>query len=287
MKIATWNLGGLRRHSKLRGFRTWCADFDIILLQETFLHERSKKPSTPGFHSFSLPAKLGEKGRPVGGLATLIAHSFRNVFDCFEIFVSFSEVDAILIKCVRKVSDLSLPNTFFVLNVYVPSYPKKVDFNTFHGELLDLLTSHTEGCPALIGGDFNAHFNRQARRSTRDGAFTKFLTGCEDDGFRVFPEPGSSVPTFVSSRGATVIDYCFFRGFTACAADSSIRVHEATGHRAVELALNLPEFRVHTVGPRPSYRKHVRMPPPSTFFGSMCRTYGWRGPLERASGEGL
>jgi hypothetical protein len=166
------------------------------------------------------------------------------------------------------------------LNVYVPSPPKRVSFSTFQSELADLISDHVGESPFLLGGDFNAHLDGRNRSSTRDAEFCRFVSDCTNDGFRVFPEPGSSVPTFVSSRGVTVIDFYFSRGFRVSGREARIRVFEDIGHRALEMEVEIPKFRLHSVGPRSSYRRHVRTVPPPTFFNSMCRSYGWKGPLE-------
>ncbi len=77
-----------------------------------------------------------------------------------------------------------------------------------------------------------------------------------------------------------MIDFCVYRGFKIPGQDARVRVIEDIGHRAIETKIEIPKFRLHSVGPRSSYRRHVRSVPPPTFFNSMCRTYGWRGPLE-------
>ncbi len=279
MKIASWNLGGLRRHNKLRKFREWCKDFDVLLFQENFIHSRSKPVNIPGFCHFVSHASLGTRGRPVGGLSIFISHAVRNQFDCSEVSVNFSEAEVLLLKLTRRSVNPSLPNEIFLFNLYVPSLPKKFSYPSFRTEFEGVIGEHVGDSAFFIGGDFNAHYAPSAGPRSRDAEFSRFLDSCLDEGFKIFPDRHSTIPTFVSSRGATAIDFCLFRGFVS-SPESSVRVFEAFGHRAIEVSVELPVLTTYQLNPRSSYRRRVSTLPSALFFSSMCRTYKLKGPLE-------
>ncbi len=142
------------------------------------------------------------------------------------------------------------------------------------------MEEHVYDCPCFIGGEFNAHFTSSLRPGSRDFGFSQFLNGCAEEGFKIFLDRGSSTPTFVSSRGATVVDFCLHRGFVTIPSSSQIRVLEATGHRAIEQELAVPSLRLNDLDTRTSHRRRISTLPSDSFFKNMCNTYKWNSPLE-------
>ncbi len=280
MKIASWNVGGLRRLVKKSKFKDWCAGFDIFLLQETMLHERSRPVSIPGFTLFHKFGVLGPRGRPKGGLCIGISHDVAKIFEINNVSVIFSESEAMLIQLTRKCSSSLWPPALFVLNLYVPSPPRQVSFPNLGLEIQEAVGDRVGNHPFLVAGDFNAHYTRSARAVLRDRCFSWFFDDLCDEGFVPFPDRGSSVPSFVSSRGASLIDLTLSRGFDLNTAGSSLFAYEGTGHRAVQIECMFPPLRSNVLMPRTSYRKHLSVPPSPNFFGSLTRLYGWSGPLE-------
>ncbi len=211
-----------------------------------------------------------------------ISHDVLRVFEVEEVATNFSEAEALLLKLTRRSLRNDVPNVIFMLNLYLPSPPKKFSFANFKHEL-DLLVDDVIGAHSFfIGGDFNAHVKVGSLVPVRDRDFTLFVDHLLTDGFEMFPARDSTIPTFISAKGATMIDFTFARGLQLKAADSSIIAYEDVGHRVLAVDLELPQLVVNHLKPRQSHRRHLASPPPPPrgFFSSLCRSYGWHGPLE-------
>jgi hypothetical protein len=118
----------------------------------------------------------------------------------------------------------------------------------------------------FIGGDFNAHVKVGSLVPVRDRDFTFFVDHLITDGFEMFPARDSTIPTFISAKGATMIDFTFARGLQLKAADSSIIAYEDVGHRVLAVDLELPQLVVNHLKPRQSHRRHLASPPPPPRF---------------------
>jgi exonuclease III len=135
MKLASWNVGGFRRLAKSNKFKTWANRFDVLLLQESMLLSNARPISLPGFSQFRSDAVRGERGRPSGGLMSCISHDVLRVFEVEEVATNFSEAEALLLKLTRRSLRNDVPNVIFMLNLYLPSPPKKFSFANFKHEL--------------------------------------------------------------------------------------------------------------------------------------------------------
>jgi hypothetical protein len=280
MKIASWNVGGLRRLAKSSNFKSWCSNFDIIFLQETMKLVSAPPLSIPGFSLHYSYAVRGERGRPIGGLVSCVSHNVANAFEIEEIGVELKEAEALLLKLTRRRPEAGVSNVIFFLNLYVPALPKKVSFNGLRQEIEELIDDVVGSHSFFLGGDFNAHYVAGARATPRDRDFSRFADFVQGEGFHFFPELGSDVPSFISAKSATLIDFTCSRGLKLKSSGSSLYAYEASGHRAVVVELDFPRVVAHHLAPRHSHRKHLSTPPPSGFFPAMSKAHGWSGPVE-------
>ncbi len=273
LRVASWNVGGLKRRCKNSEFRQFSRDFDIIALQETLVHRSTRQVSVPGFQLFKSDALKPLKGRPVGGLAFLVSFA---VLNSFSVEVeSFEEcpVECLVLRFTRLASaQVSLPSCFFVVNFYVPPLPLTFDYMRIFSFLETEIQSRFLLDPVLIVGDFNGH--------SRARSFRNFCNELCSVGFRFFPDLCSQVPTFISHKGSSVIDFIFARGFTWCNEACTIHPFDAFGHRIICCQFAFPALSVFPLASRMSFRKHVGSAVPVDTFVSFSKTNEWFGPLE-------
>ncbi len=252
------------------------------MLQETFVDTAAVQ--FPGFMHFVRPATYGpgkKKGRPRGGLATLVSSQLLSAFSVsrLEDFV-FEGLECLCVRLEKlDVAREDLPSSFVLLNFYVVSLPAQFDYNAFYFALESYCLALDS--PVVIGGDFNAHLRSRGSSvpNMRDRDFREFAVRMEDGGFEFFPS-GSDLdrPTFISDRGCTVIDYWFVKG-VACSGFRAVELTEK-GHRALQLDLDWPAVTRTTLRDRTSYRRHFRSSPPPDFFGLFSGVYGLRSTVD-------
>jgi hypothetical protein len=89
-----------------------------------------------------------------------------------------------------------------------------------------------------------------------------------DTGFSHFPSgPDLDLPTFISDRGCTVIDYVVIRG--APCSGYALEVLTPKGHRSIRLSVDWPPTTVTRVRDRTSQHMHFRSTPPDEFFSNL------------------
>jgi hypothetical protein len=230
--------------------------------------------SFPGFSLIKRDAVVPPRGRPVGGLAFLISFAVLNSF-CVEVEdVSECPYECLLVRFSRLPSaPVNLPSTFFLLNVYVPSFPAPVNYIDFQTFLEGEFQNRVQLDPFVVAGDFNCH------DPSRRPGFKHFCEFMTEEGFRFFPERGLSVPTFISHKGASVIDFVFSRGFSWKSEIFSIFPFDSFGHRIIIFELLFPALTSFPLSPRTSFRKHLRSLPGVDFFDSIRSSRGWANPV--------
>jgi exonuclease III len=80
LRLATWNVGGLRKRCRNKNFNQFVRDFDVVAVQETLALASTRKISVPGFQVFKRDAIKPVKGRPIGGLAFFVSFAVLNSF---------------------------------------------------------------------------------------------------------------------------------------------------------------------------------------------------------------
>lgn len=209
------------------------------------LVDPSLAPKFPGFvpyYSPATPSPIG--GRPIGGLITLVPLAIAARYSIEQIEFIVPEVETLCLKI--EASDEGLPGwppIFYIINVYVVAPPIPFSFEDFAATLSGFLDV-VHDAPIAILGDFNSHLGTSNRR---DSSFSSFATSCERFGFSFFPGKKCSTPTFVSSQGATIIDFVFVRGLSSVGFDIIPRLD--LGHRQVVVSISLP--RTHDPFPDP------------------------------------
>lgn len=169
MKIASWNVNGLRAVAK-RNFLTWmiAADFDILCLQEIKVGKELLPPNLTrieGYKSyFNFATKKGYSGVAVYTKQTALKVS-RNIFAHSQFN---DEGRALLLEF----------ESFSLLNIYIPHGGRNKSKLTYklavYKELLAFLSNH-EGKPLIIAGDFNvAHQNIDLARPKQNRNSTMF-----------------------------------------------------------------------------------------------------------------
>jgi exonuclease III len=132
LRIGTWNTCGLKKRLRNSEFRRFAKDFDILILQETFVHQSTRQVSFPGFSLFKKDAVVPVRGRPVGGLGLLVSFTVLNSYRVETEDVDDCPFECLMVKFSRLPSaSANLPATFFILNVYVPSFPAPVNYSQF------------------------------------------------------------------------------------------------------------------------------------------------------------
>ncbi len=274
LRVTSWNAGGLTRNTRNRAFLRAVEDSDIVLVQETLVLESARRPVIPGFQLFPRHASKPIRGRPVGGLATFVSFSLLNSYDVTIENVDECDFECLLLRFSRVQSASSeLPELFFVCNIYVQAFPAPVDYGKLNSFLEDLLETRAPLCPFLLAGDFNNHAPSRSR------AFREFVSELCNEGFRIFPEPGSRVPTFISHKGSSVIDFCFARGWEWKGDGCVIFSLDTFGHRLLQLEFLFPKLSQYALSPRTSFRKHVNKLPVSDDLGVVFRKKGWDSPI--------
>jgi hypothetical protein len=164
-----------------------------------------------------------------------------------------------------------LPPSFFIVSFYIPPPPFVSDYSN----VLTFLESKVQARflldPVLVVGDFNCH--------SRGRPFQGFCNELGSAGFRFFPEPSSSTPTFISHKGSSVIDFIFARGFSWVNEGFFVHPFDTFGHRVVCGEFRFPALSSFPLVPRSSYRKHVGSVVPSDAITGLVREEGWKGPL--------
>ncbi len=275
LRVASWNPGGLARRTRNKDFLRLARDFDIITIQESLLHKASRRPSVPGFEIFHRDGVLPPRGRPVGGLSVLVSFAVLSKFRVDIEPVDECGVECLLLRFSRlSVGQSDFPASFLLFNVYVPPHPAVPNYEKLSEAVLDVLETRSDLCPVLFTGDFNCH--AISRRSSFQAFYELF---CEE-GFRVFPELGSSIPTFVSHKGASVIDFCFARGFEWDRNGGSLFPLDDFGHRVVQLHFSFPRLSGFLLAPRTSFRRHVRELPPANYFQEFVGRHELKSPVD-------
>jgi hypothetical protein len=188
---------------------------------------------------------------------------------------SFPEIEMLCTRFTRVDSSrLDLPPSFVLLNVYVASPPRTVDFTAF-SFALEAFTLALD-VPLVVVGDFNAHLRvvRGGIPSVRDREFQDFMSHMDRRGFAFYPGSPEELarPTFISDQGCTVIDYLLVTGVPS---SGFIQSHiTAKGHRGLEVSLDWPVAPSSVLKDRQSFRKHFRDSPPDDFFAVLSGGYG-------------
>ncbi len=276
MRVKSWNCSGLPPKIRQRWFRQWLDDADIVNLQETFIDTAAVQFS--GFAHFvrpAIPVPRGKKGRPKGGLITLVSSQLMSAYSVTRVDdLVFDGLECLCLKFDRvDASRVELPSSFLVFNFYVISQPAQFDYNSFFFALEAFCLAFD--APVVISGDFNAHLVHRgtAVPNVRDRDFREFAVRAEDGGYAFFPNGADlNTPTFLSDQGCTVIDYFFVRGVQC----SRFKREDLTdkGHRALQLDLDWPPASVTELHDRSSHRRHLRETLPSTFFNSIFALQG-------------
>ncbi len=275
LRVASWNLGGLKRRCRKRDFVNLCQEFDILAFQETLVHRSTRQVSIPGFQFFRKDAIKPATGRPIGGLGIFVSFSLLNCFSVDLLPVENCSVESMLLKFSRLPSaNPELPEEFFIFNVYVPPLPAGYDYHEFYDLIFPELLSHVGLSPFLFLGDFNCH------AASRAPGFSFLQRSLSEDGFVCFPNRDSPVPTFVSHKGSSVIDFCFSRGFSSVPGECVIFPFEAFGHRVIRVKFLFPVLSSYPLSPRTSYRKRLDRPVDRSFFKAFRASHQIRGPLE-------
>lgn len=276
MEVVSWNCGGAFTNLTTRQLSRWAGPGTVVALQETMVLDSARFPPTAGFHQELLNATASSTGgRPSGGLAVLVAFSLLTNFDVTRVPTDGFPCEVLAISLTPKTPAVS--DSFVLVNVYVPAPPKPPNFSELGAALVGLLDSHVDS-DFVICGDFNAH--RLRDDNTRDLCFNFFVAALESNGFTVFPPLSDIRPTFVGPQFTSSIDFFFVRGIGVNNFEVLPRVE--LGHREISLSIDLP------CPPSPI----VSLPPtrrfltgkPLTFFRSLRKDYGFRGPREIAAG---
>jgi exonuclease III len=248
LRVTSWNAGGLKRRRNSNDFLRVSKDFDVIFVQESLIHSSTRQVNFPGFALFKKDAVLPMKGRPIGGLAFLVSFSLLN---SFQIEVEPTEdcpVECLLLKFTRLPSTKdNFPPTFYLLNVYIPPKSPTSDYAAFQDFLANELEARVQLDSVIVAGDFNCH---AAQRDLHFRPLRDFLV---QEGFRYFPDTDSSVPTFVSHKGSSVIDFIFSRGFMWKDQACSVFPFEAFGHRMIACEFVFPPLSSFPLEPRSSF----------------------------------
>ncbi len=261
----------MKKRRKSDEFLRLSKDFDILLLQETFVHQSTRQVSFPGFHLIKRDAIVPPRGRPVGGLAFLVSFAVLNYFRVEVEDVSECPYECLMVRFSRLPSaPTNFPSTFFLLNVYVPAYPAPVNYLDFQTFLEGEFQNRVLLDPFVVAGDFNCH-DPSRRPGFRQ--FSQFMT---EEGFCIAPDCSSPVPTFISHKGASVIDFVFSRGFKWKPDGFSIFPFESFGHRMIIFEFLFPALTSFPLSPRTSFRKHLRCLPGDDFFDSLRESRGWK-----------
>ncbi len=273
--MASWNTNGLRRRRQSEDFLRLSKEFDVIILQETLVHSSTRQVNFPGFLLYKKDAALPEKGRPVGGLAFLVSFS---VLNSFQVSIEPTEdcpVECLLLKFSRlPAASGNFPSSFYIFNVYLPPSSPVSKFSELRSFLEEELVTKVQLDPVLVAGDFNCH------ATNRGLSFRTFRDFLLNEGFRQFPDHTSTVPTFVSHKGSSVIDFIFSRGLALSDVACSVVPFESFGHRVIVCEYLFPELTSFPLAPRSSFRKHLRSIPNESFFSDLRGREKWSDSVE-------
>ena len=177
--------------------------YDIVFLQETWLHDGNTAHISDAFPLFSVSHKAGFDpsipliGRPYGGIATCVKGFQHEIVD-----IESRRVLPVLLK--YGTTDLLLVNAYF-------PYDKR-DASSF-AEFVDLLNSISalltrfDGTPVLLAGDVNCDVSGESRRAS---AFREF---CSRHCLAIVPvAPGSELnvsymKTVLGTTHSSLIDW--------------------------------------------------------------------------------
>ncbi len=124
LRVASWNAGGLKARCRNKEFVQLAQSYDIIAIQETLARSGTRQVSIPGFQVFKRDAVYPGSGRPIGGLAIFISFSLLNSYKVDVHPVDDCVTECLLLKFSRlPTAQVSLPGSFFVLNLYVTPHP--------------------------------------------------------------------------------------------------------------------------------------------------------------------
>jgi len=199
MKILSWNIQSFK--SNHIWLQQVVKDFDIILLQETWLYNFEHNlierafPNFKCFSASSMPSsKSCNKGRPYGGTAILI----KNNLSCAVKETNTSDPRAPSVLLETDKGDL------LIINVYFPCNSRENDelITKYFGLLESRIMKHS--CDVIVAGDFNI--------SIGCPKFNEFKLFCND--LELSIEDVTHLPaesfTFISKSSNSVswIDHC-------------------------------------------------------------------------------
>jgi exonuclease III len=150
VRIASWNVNGVRKFNRLPNELAFLREHDIVLLQETFSREDRFLLELNGFYSHHQRAIPGQGRRNVWGLSSFF--KVTKFADGFWTKV-FSPVDWLLIS---RWTPKDAPG-IFVFNTYVPAHTAGIDPNEISAlkSTLEELVCLYPGDTFLLAGDFN------------------------------------------------------------------------------------------------------------------------------------
>ncbi|KAJ7320076.1 hypothetical protein JRQ81_019587, partial [Phrynocephalus forsythii] len=151
LKVVSWNVAGWSSKLADKSFKSFCFQFGIIFIQETWA-TATPFPTLPGYVAHSWPAsKCSTRGRARGGLATLISVDDNPDILVLDMGLSHN-IQIIQVTWLTRLK-------FFLINVYVPPHNSRLQSNTTMTEL-DLVFSklfEQQMNPLiLLAGDLNA-----------------------------------------------------------------------------------------------------------------------------------
>ncbi len=210
----------------------WISAASGIALQETL--QRKKILPLPDKTPFSVPARLGERGRPVGGLTTYLSNGQLGS----ATFVKLVSDPHFL--CVRVIHDTL---TFILGNVYLPLHTRGTD-ESFVSDFACSLDKLLELYPTdyvLIGGDFNCHLFSEPSTPTQgfEADFRTMVRKLQLLGFQCYP---TSETPFTYQFGLTfsTIDYVFSKGFKVTGFEVAEEFAGITNHRPLMIKVCSP-----------------------------------------------
>ena len=166
--VISYNCHGLNQSHPLLDDLCNAGNASVIMLQEHWLNSSNLSkvlnfsPKYSGFGISAMDSVLVRsvlRGRPYGGVATLVRNDFLPQTNC--------------LKCAERYTIVAVGQTIFI-NVYLPCYsPDSINIvNTMLVEIKEILMLHP-GHELVMGGDMNTVLSDSSRSS---GNIRQFLT---------------------------------------------------------------------------------------------------------------
>jgi len=149
ISFLSWNCQGFKTNGPW--LRSIIQDYDVIALQETWLHDFESRQLNVSREFFNISksampkTRLNSAGRPYGGVAFLI----KNTIKTSILEVSTGDTRIVALKIITQTADI------LVINVYLPVNNKENEslISQYMGKLNSMVINH-DG-PVIIMGDFN------------------------------------------------------------------------------------------------------------------------------------